>query len=132
MKNQESLKILKTDQNLILEGNRYVEMKRKSTTEKEPEEVSLKFGMVKWGTSSQIGTAPEFGPNDHREDTPHFTIRTWMSESSTVFNFFKGSDNSFIFSRPRYVSSHRSITMARLVAGYVTAYWPLLKLVNHF
>ena len=40
MKNQESLKILKTDQNLILEGNRYVEMKRKSTTEKEPEEVN--------------------------------------------------------------------------------------------
>ena len=57
MKVEKSLKIIKTDENLILEGDRYVEMKRKSTTEKEPEEVNLKFGMVKWGTSSQIGTA---------------------------------------------------------------------------
>ena len=40
MKLEESLKIIKTDNNLILEGDRYVEMKRKSTTEKEPEEVS--------------------------------------------------------------------------------------------
>ena len=40
MKVEESLKIIKTDKNLILEGDRYVEMKRKSTTEKEPEEVS--------------------------------------------------------------------------------------------
>ena len=36
----QSLKNIKTDNNLILEGDRYVEMKRKSTTEKEPEEVS--------------------------------------------------------------------------------------------
>ena len=40
MKVEESLKIIKIDKNLILEGDRYVEMKRKSTTEKEPEEVS--------------------------------------------------------------------------------------------
>ena len=39
MKVRESLKNIKTDKN-FLDGDRYVEMKRKSTTEKEPEEVS--------------------------------------------------------------------------------------------
>ena len=36
---QKIMKNIKTDKN-ILDGDRYVEMKRKSTTEKEPEEVS--------------------------------------------------------------------------------------------
>lgn len=39
MKVKESLKNIKTDKN-FLDGDRYVEMKRKSTTEKETEEVS--------------------------------------------------------------------------------------------
>ena len=56
MKVEESLKIIKTDKNLILEGDRYVEMKRKSTTEKEPEEVSSKL-VVKQGSTDRISTS---------------------------------------------------------------------------
>ena len=44
MKVEKPLKIIKTDKNFI-EGDRYVEMKRKSTTDKEPEEVGSKFGL---------------------------------------------------------------------------------------
>ena len=55
MKVKESLKNIKTDKN-FLDGDRYVEMKRKSTTEKEPEEVSSKL-VVKQGSTDRISTS---------------------------------------------------------------------------